>query len=1034
MFLQYKSLPQVLEQTAQKYPNNVFLQIRGDNGYRKYTYKHTIAEVKSLASSISRFVHKGSKVAILSENRPEWCIAFFAASANGCILVPLDTSLSQENIKLFISHSKASLIFVSKSLVEKIRNLKNIRKICFDKVDGLYNFNDMVSKKADFDLGKIPSLDNVASIIYTSGTSGQPKGVMLTHSNFLNDLEAGKKRMNIYQSDCFICILPLYHVFAFTGILLSAASFGARIVFIRTLRKNEIFNAIRENGVTILFGVPKLFESIYEGLLEKVEQQTLNKRAIITMFTIANKISLKLIKKNFGRAIFKRIHEEVGESIRLMISGGAAINPDVIKGLYVFGFPIVEGYGLTETSPVVTLNDVKSQKFGSVGRPLDSVEVKISEKNEEGIGEILVKGPIVMKGYYKNNEATKKALKDGWLYTKDIGYMDEEGYLYIKGRKDNVIILSSGKNVYPDDVEHHYGMSPLIQEICVVAKRHGDENIVHALIVPDYDELKKRNIVDHKGAIKKEIEAFSAGFPSYKRILSFDIVSSEDLPKTSTLKFKKQEITQNIENKIKKMKDTSLQDFVLKVLQKYSDKKDFTMDSHLELDLKLDSLAVAEIISSIEDKLKISIKYDVNPSISTVQDLVNLVSTGFDTESTKKLDNAELNLEKDSQVPRRTDYDEASRQDRVEWLKGKLNVNVNYLLGKKVAADSLKGNIEHYIGMSQIPTGIAGPIKVNGQYAKGNFYVPLATTEGALVASVNRGMNIITKSGGANAKVLSEQLTKAPLFIFKNGEESIHFQEWVDEHIDEIRKEAESTTKFGKLIRIDKYMVGRRVILRLCYSCGDAMGANMITIATQKVCDFIKDNYKIEDYIFQSNLESEKKVSFLNFSAGRGKMAYADVVIKKEIVEKFLHTTVDRIVMVSQNISYGTLLSGMIGANAHIANPLTAIFIATGQDVAHVHDSSVGTTTIDKTKEGDLYVAVNLPSLAVGTVGGGTGIGTQKECLQILGCSGPGKVYKLAEIIAASVLAGEISLAGSQAAGDFALTHNKLGRNRPDEK
>ena len=207
----------------------------------------------------------------------------------------------------------------------------------------------------------------------------------------------------------------------------------------------------------------------------------------------------------------------------------------------------------------------------------------------------------------------------------------------------------------------------------------------------------------------------------------------------------------------------------------------------------------------------------------------------------------------------------------------------------------------------------------------------------------------------------------------------------------------------------------------------------MITIATQKICEFIKKNYPIENYLLQSNLEGEKKVSYLNFFSGRGKRVYADVIIKRDIVEKYLHTSVEEMVYLAHSSLYGSLISGMIGANAHIANILTAIFISTGQDVAHVHDASIGVTTIDKDKNGDLYISVNLPSLAIGTVGGGTGLGTQRECLEILGCYGSGKVNKLAEIMACSVLAGELSLSASQSAKDFAFAHEKFGRNKPDK-
>ncbi|MCH8329855.1 MAG: hypothetical protein IH946_00490, partial [Bacteroidetes bacterium] len=545
------------------------------------------------------------------------------------------------------------------------------------------------------------------------------------------------------------------------------------------------------------------------------------------------------------------------------------------------------------------------------------------------------------------------------------------------------------------------------------------------------------NVKLFQGETKKEIEEYSNELPLYKRIFSFDISEENSLPKTSTLKFKKFEIKKNI-NKIKAPNQEKIQgkmdnkDFIINVLKKVSGKKDVDMDSHLELDLHLDSLAISEIISNIEEKFKIKIEYNLNVRLNKVRDMVEFVNEYLKDEGNiEKLQELDIN---ETGIPRRTDFSNDAKEERLRWLGKIENLELDHLKGKYVDTEKLKGNIEHYIGMSQVPTGISGPIKVNGQFAKGDFYVPFATTEGALVASVNRGMSIISKSGGANVGVIGEQMTKAPMFIFKSSGEAIKFHEWIDKNYDKIKERAESTTRYGKLVRIDKYLLGRRSILRMCYSCGDALGSNMITMATQEACNFIKSNYEVEDYMLQCNLEGEKKVSFLNFLTGRGKRVYAEVTIPKNIVENFLHTTPERIATIAKNSSYGSMISGMIGVNAHIANILTAIFIATGQDVAHVHDSSVGITTIDLTKDGSIYFSVNLPSLAVGTIGGGTGLGTQKECLEIMGCYGAGKVKKFAEIVVACVLAGEISLSGSQAAGDFAFAHDKFGRNRPDEK
>ncbi len=1030
------------------FPDNTFLQIKNPdtNAYTTYTYKKVYLRVCSLASYLSKFAKKNDKVAILSENRPEWCIAYLASSALGCVVVPLDTNLNEENLILFLDHSDSKMIFVSGQFANKITSIKpKLKKlkhvVSFDGTadSPIINFNSLMDKEVEFDLTKNAGLDDVASLIYTSGTSGQPKGVMLTHSNLIHDVVLGSKKFDLSSKDAFILLLPLHHIFAFTTIFLTSTYFGASITFVRTLKREEILGTIKGARITAVFAVPQLFESIYNGIMEKIEEQPAYTKMLLDFSRFANQTSISLFRKNIGRFFFGKIHEKIGNTIRLMVSGGAAIKRDVLIGMYLLGFPIIEGYGLTETSPVVAVNSLKNMKFGSVGRPLKGVEVKIENPNENRIGEILVRGQVVMKGYYKNENLTKEAINDGWLHTKDLGKIDEDGFLYIKGRKDNVIILHSGKNVYPEDVEHHYRKSSLIEEICVLGMKqeNASHETVHAIVVPSLKEIQKRGLTNIEWAVKEEIDNYSRMLPSHKRILSFDIAEPNSLPKTSTLKFKKHEIKKNIQHgKIKplqsaKIGNSELNNYIFNLLKLHSKKENFDESSSLELDLHLDSLAVVEIASKIEQKLGIKVDYN-SLELRTVGDILRLANSHsgkIQSGSSEKIDEDSL-----EGIPLRADYSENAMNERLKWANIKFGLELKHIKGGKTNAELLKGNIEHFIGMSQIPTGIAGPLKINGANAKGEFYVPLATTEGALVASVNRGMNILTKSSGANAKVLSEQMTKAPMFILGNAEEAIKLGKWIDINFLKIKKAAESTTRHGKLVRVEKFLLGRRLVLKLCYSCGDAMGANMITMMTQKACEFINRNNNIESYMLQCNLEGEKKISYMNFFSGRGKKVYADAVITKEIVDKYLHTTVDKIIFTAQNSNLGSMMSGMVGTNAHIANIITAIFIATGQDVAHVHDSSVGITTFDKTKEGNLYVSVNLPGLAIGTIGGGTGLGTQKECLEIMGCYSSGKANKLAEIIAASVLAGELSLAGSQAAGDFAFAHDKFGRNRPESK
>ena len=344
-------------------------------------------------------------------------------------------------------------------------------------------------------------------------------------------------------------------------------------------------------------------------------------------------------------------------------------------------------------------------------------------------------------------------------------------------------------------------------------------------------------------------------------------------------------------------------------------------------------------------------------------------------------------------------------------------------------------NIENPIGAVQIPLGIAGPLKVNGEYAKGEFYIPLATSEGALVASVNRGCKAISESGGATVRILNDGMARAPVFRVNSIVDGLELIKWVSENFDKLKAEAESTTRHGKLVRIEPFIVGNNVWLRCVYSTGDAMGMNMVTIATDRICKFIEKKFRKAKCISLSgNMCVDKKPSILNMLHGRGKTVVAEAVIRKEVVKEILKTNPEHIVEVNVRKNLlGSARAGSISFNAHFANIVAAIFIATGQDVAQIVESSMGYTWAELTEENDLYISVTLPSLEVGTVGGGTRLPTQKEALKILGVHGSGNppgtnAKKFAEIIAATVLAGELSLLAALAAGHLAEAHKKLGR------
>ena len=339
-------------------------------------------------------------------------------------------------------------------------------------------------------------------------------------------------------------------------------------------------------------------------------------------------------------------------------------------------------------------------------------------------------------------------------------------------------------------------------------------------------------------------------------------------------------------------------------------------------------------------------------------------------------------------------------------------------------------NIENMIGAIQIPVGFAGPVCINGEYAQGEFLVPMATTEGALVASVSRGMSVITSTGGAGVKTFGDYMTRAPVLRVRDLEHACQVIQWIDAHGEELEAAVASTTSHGRLARIEKFPTGRSLYLRLSYETGDAMGMNMATIASEAVCKAIEEATGAQMVSVSGNMCADKKAAAINMIEGRGKTVVAEALIPKQTVEDRLHTTVDDVVDVNTRKNLiGSNMAGMLGANAHAANMVAAVFLATGQDPAQVTEGALTLTTCENV-DGDLYISVRMPAIEVGTVGGGTSLPTQAEALDIIGCRGSGKARKLAEIIAATVLAGELSTLAAQAAGQLGKAHAELGRGK----
>jgi hydroxymethylglutaryl-CoA reductase (NADPH) len=376
-------------------------------------------------------------------------------------------------------------------------------------------------------------------------------------------------------------------------------------------------------------------------------------------------------------------------------------------------------------------------------------------------------------------------------------------------------------------------------------------------------------------------------------------------------------------------------------------------------------------------------------------------------------------------------YSDAIIESRRQFAESIAGVKLEHVGHYSFDPAMLQGNVENFTGVAQVPIGFAGPITVNGEHAQGDFLIPLATTEGTLVASYNRGIKVLNLSGGVTCTVSDDRMQRAPVFVFDSAREARTFRDWVNDNLEEIRQAAEATSSVAKLLDIDIFLSNKFAYLRFNYATGDAAGQNMVGRATFAACSWMLDHLdSVRSFYLESNLATDKKHSQINLMRTRGKRVTAEAVVSREVLVQHMRVEPESLNYHMQISNVGAFLSGANNNGAHSPNGITAMFIATGQDVANVAESSSGILYTELTRNGDLYMSLTIPSLIVATYGGGTGLATQRECLELLGCHGRGKVRKLAEIIAGVALAGEISLGAAISSLDWVSSHEKYGRNR----
>ncbi|MGE5172667.1 MAG: AMP-binding protein [Betaproteobacteria bacterium] len=617
-----------IQETALRYPDHIAVQIKTGEGYQRYTYRELIKAVASVSRSLAgQGIVKGDRLALISENRPEWMIAYLSVVALGAVIVPLDAQLTDKEVALLLLSSGTKAVFVSAQTRQKLRRTGSFMIISFDR-NGETQFSGMVTAFPDAALPPAPAADDLAALLYTSGTTGDPKGVMLSHRNLASNCESVVKLNLIDDRDNLLCLLPLHHTYPAIACILLSLSVGSTVTILNSLKGPDILACIQETGISVLVGVPQLFAGLRRAIFDGIQKKPALVRMLVKFLLGISGLVRNVTGVNIGKALFGSVHARFGKRFKLAASGGARLEPDVYTDMTNLGFTLIEGYGLTETSPVCTFNPIAKQKAGSIGISVPGVEVRIANPDESGQGEIAVRGPNVMLGYYQKPQETAEVLRDGWLYTGDLGYRDKDGYFFITGRSKEMIVLSTGKKIFPDELEKFYKQIPSIKEICLIQGERGLE----AAVVPDFDYLRKVNLSNSRETIAFEIEDLAKDLPSYKRITGLKIFK-DPLPVTRLGKLRRSKVRElydqageRAEKAVQEFDAGLLADPVMKklvtCLEPFSAKKNIVPDDNLELDLGLDSLARVELVVSIEKSFGVSLPDSFGSEVFTVKDAV----------------------------------------------------------------------------------------------------------------------------------------------------------------------------------------------------------------------------------------------------------------------------------------------------------------------------------------------------------------------------------------------------------------------------
>ena len=644
--------------SVEKFPDHVAAELqRVSAPVESYTY----AELRRMGESVGRWLREsgmseGVRCAIMAGNGPLWVTAYLGVMSAGAVAVPLDTAFNFHQVNKLLWDCGASIIFTDAKhlpVVEKAVEETLVRIVMIDgSGEGRYSnlLGMFAAGPGNFTPGMVKN-DDLAVIMYTSGTTSDPKGVMLTHGNLLAEADAVFSFIHISDKDAILGVLPLFHALAQMANLLLPFAAGARIVYLEEMNTTELLRALSERNVTLFCCVPQFFYLIHERVMQEVKKRSWAARTAFSALMGISGASRKL-HINLGKLFFGRVHRLLGPKMRYLITGGSAFDPSIGRDLQKLGFNVLQAYGLTETSGGAFCTRPDLNVMGSVGNPLPGVQVKLVDPQPaEGIpypvGEVAIAGAIVMKGYYNRPDATAEAIRDGWLHSGDLGYLDDRGILFITGRKKEIIVLSSGKNIYPEEIEAHYLKSLFIKEICVMGlvSRPGEpfSERLHAVIVPNFDVLREKKIVNAREVIRFHVENLSVELPSTKRILSFDLWP-DPLPRTTTRKLKRFEIQRRVmagegapaEAGVAVAEEPSAEEAIwlaqpevqraISIIREASKaQKPILPVSNLELDLGFDSMERVELVVALERELGAEADDKVISQVYTVRELVDAI-------------------------------------------------------------------------------------------------------------------------------------------------------------------------------------------------------------------------------------------------------------------------------------------------------------------------------------------------------------------------------------------------------------------------